>query len=226
MGDQIVDITAKLGEKRDGLGDAAGKTLVESASCSSDKNEKGHRRKSLLEMELDAERSAKRSRARAATSQEIELQVARCIYDNFRSWPAHMVDGTCYQGKTLRHRLFEDKQKAAEALGSVTFGSKYFSRLRAAYSGNRSCENLVVDRSQPVDGRLEKALLALRSAACNKSPLAEWLATSQSSNHREWVGLTKAFLDVKPDRSPATKNNLNVGGFPFSCYLLLEFAGQ
>lgn len=54
-----------------------------------------------------------------------------------------------------------------------------------------------------VSDRLLKALSALRSGACNKAPMHEWLRCCVKVSQKEVVGVFRAMLGIRADRSPA-----------------------
>ena len=93
-------------------------------------------------------------------------------------------------------------------------GACYYKGFRVLYvTVEDPSKQLVVKKSaQEVNEGLVKAMLASTASNPNRGPLVEWLNTTTSVNQKEYVGLLRLALDIRPSVSTS------------SCTLLVEFS--
>eukprot|EP00974_Lingulodinium_polyedra_P087166 8450871-Lingulodinium_polyedra.AAC.3 len=147
----------------------------------------------------DTSTPRKRRVLRKRSTEEI---VQKALLDNFKGWSHHDIDVHQVDGKSLRCRLADDKR--AQLSGApVVMGASYYKNLKELYSNAGSPEKRlqVKDNSLEVNPRLQKALVAYRSANSNKALLTEYLATAKGINQKELVGLFRCACALKPSVS-------------------------
>lgn len=152
--------------------------------------------------EVDKEAADKPRKARRPKRNDTEKQVDRCIQDNFRGWGQVEIDSTTAEGLTLRERLTRDKRRHRED-PSFAMGGPYYKQLRMIYcSSDDPMKRLIVsDPTQTVCPKLVKSSAAAKAQVANRGPLLEWCQTAPPCNQREYVGLLRAALELRPSIS-------------------------
>jgi hypothetical protein len=155
---------------------------------------------SLMDQEESKTASSSGSRQpRTLKRQSTDKVVDRAIHDNFRGWNQVDVDGTKVEGMTLREKMTSDR-RAQRDDPSMSTGGPYYKNLKNLYMSSQdpSKQLQVTDNNEEVDGKLVKALTAAKATNANRGPLVEWLQTSQACNQKEYVGLLRAALELRP----------------------------
>jgi len=131
--------------------------------------------------------------------QPVDLQVNRCLQDNFAGFSSLETDGFKINGRTLREKLSNDKLLARDnPQCGIKFGKKYFNDMRTQY-GQREHVNaglVVADESLPINHSLVEAITNARTAAPQK--MIEFCQTEPLGNQSEIAGLLRFGLELKP----------------------------
>jgi hypothetical protein len=153
-------------------------------------------------LEAAHKKAMKETKARPLKKRNTEEQVNRCLKDNFKDFSSQEIDPIEIDGLTLRQRLARDKRMARKS-PNMQMGSNYYKMLKDKYRSSDSVVKKleVLNHSELIDPGLRKALVALKSANCNKSPLLEFMSGVETMNQKEVIGLYRGTLDLKPNVS-------------------------
>ncbi len=117
----------------------------------------------------------------------------------------HQVDG-----KTILQQVCEDK-RAAKDNGSK-MGASYWAALREKYDVDSELVRAgltVRDKTQEVQAPLYKALDQATTSNCTKrsqNSLLTWFQTAESCNQKEFCGLARHLLTLKPASNVVSAN--------------------
>jgi hypothetical protein len=161
----------------------------------------------------EAEKSANTKAQRQSSSSRRRLQkrdtdeqVERSLKTHFAGWSTLEIDGHQVDGKTLRQQLADDRSAVRE--GKRRLGSSYWKEMQAKYGGpSRPSQTLQVHK--PDEHVAQQLIDALGSATHNnttlksRAPLAQFFASASSLNQKEYVGILRHMMEVRPAASVA-----------------------
>lgn len=181
------------------MGHVAGRATASTATSSPATNKTD---RSLMAMAHEQETPKAKRSCRAKT---IDDMVSKAIADNFKGWGQLNTDGRTVDGLTLRQRLVKDKEGAKHKSKSVTVGAHYYRALKEKYAPMDSPAQLlyVKNQSDDVSAVLQKAVTAYKRSNSSKSLLAEFMHTASTINQKEFVGLSRCILSLRPSASMA-----------------------
>lgn len=140
---------------------------------------------------------------RSSKSKTVDDMVSKVLADNFKGWGQLDTDGRTVDGLTLRQRLVLDKEQSKVKGKSIAFGAHYYRALKDKYAPSSSPSQLLyvkhtTDEVSPV---LTMAVAAYKRLNSAKSLLAEYMHTATSINQKEFVGLSRCILGLRPSAS-------------------------
>lgn len=116
------------------------------------------------------------------------------LRDNFKDGTEVQGDVTLRDGQTLREALTNDCHREKEG-EHIVRGKHYYQEFRQKYVGGPFSGVLkVLDYSESVGPRLEKAIAGALAHVRNFVPLTEWLETAGRPTQRNLVALSKAYI--------------------------------
>ena len=138
---------------------------------------------------------------------DTEDQVDRSLKTHFFGWTSLEVDGHQVDGHTLRQQLLADK-RAVKAGIMARLGSSYWKDMQAKFAGpDRPTKTLTIaNKNEMCDTALMFALeMATHNNTTMKSraPMIQYFASSDSVNQKEYVGILRHMLEVRPGTSTA-----------------------
>jgi hypothetical protein len=153
-------------------------------------------------IEAAHKKAMKETKARPLKKRNTEEQVNRCLKDNFKEFSSQEIDSIEIDGLTLRQRLARDKRLSRKN-PDMSMGSNYYRMLKDKYRSSDSVVKKleVTNQSDLISPELRTALVALKNANCNKSPLLEFMSGVESLNQKEVIGLYRGTQDLKPNIS-------------------------
>jgi hypothetical protein len=153
-------------------------------------------------LEAAHKKAMKETKARPLKKRNTEEQVNRCLKDNFKDFSSQEIDSIEIDGLTLRQRLARDKRESRKNK-EMHMGSNYYRMLKDKYRSSDSVVKKleVENQHELLSPELRTALVALKNANCNKSPLLEFMSRVETLNQREVIGLFRGTLDLKPNIS-------------------------
>ena len=133
--------------------------------------------------------------------QSIDVQVNRCLQDNFRGFSGCEVDGFKIEGRTLREQLAYGKTLARDnPQCGIKSGKQYFNDMRAKFGQREQVETglTIADDTLDINPALIEAITQARSAVPQREKMIEFCQTEPLGNQSEIVGLLRFGLDLKP----------------------------
>ena len=134
-------------------------------------------------------------------------QVDRSLKTHFFGWTSLEVDGHQVDGHTLRQQLLADK-RAVKAGIMARLGSSYWKDMQAKFAGpDRPTRALTI--ANPTEMCNTTLMFALEMATHNnttlksRAPMVQYFASSDSVNQKEYVGILRHMLEVRPNSSTA-----------------------
>lgn len=140
------------------------------------------------------------TRKRTLKARKTDDVVDKILSDNFKNWRSR-VDTVFKGGVNVRQVLQRDVRRRRQK--EVCMGKLYYANLKETFGDADSAISAVwaSDESEPVDGQLKLALLALKgSKSSNPQPLLNWLQQDGPKSERSVVAVMKAALDLQPRR--------------------------
>jgi hypothetical protein len=148
--------------------------------------------------------AAPKQNSKKARGWGVDDMVAKCLREHFKDWGPTLTDAMLHGGLTLRQRIRRDKQAYLDGDTSLTFGSSYWQTLTDMYTPGGHISQRLVPRDKdkdPIDARLERALLRYKQGSHDRSALEEWMATTDKVNNRCYCALLKTTSRLKPHGS-------------------------
>ena len=147
-----------------------------------------------LEVDADVEPRQKKSKTRS-----LDEAIAECLKGNLRNLGPTESDCAIIDRKTLRQTLTELKHKKEQG-EAVSWGKYLFNTLRDTYGSAMDVGQrlFVRDAGEAQDTKLAKALSPLLQHNRGTAPVLMWLRTADLCNHKNLVGLCRAFTRMTP----------------------------
>jgi hypothetical protein len=145
--------------------------------------------------------------SRHANRRSLDEATKRSILEHFPAMSElymtqHKVDGSTIEERVLAVRMEAKKSKGKK------LGSQFWADLRAQYhdAGTSTPDLKVKDANLEVSESLVKAITQARTANCTKrsqAALLSWLQTAESVNQKEFVGIARHAVTLKPNSNQA-----------------------
>ena len=157
--------------------------------------------------EQEVAKKSKNTGAPRLRKRDTEDQVDRSLKTHFFGWTSLEVDGHQVEGHTLRQQLLADR-RAVKAGTMARLGSTYWKDMQAKYAGpDRPTRTLTIaNKTEMCNTTL---MFALEMATHNnttlksRAPMIQYFASSDSVNQKEYVGILRHMLEVRPASSTA-----------------------
>lgn len=176
------------------------------------------KRKLLDDMPADVATSSATASAvsRHANRRSLDEATKRAIQEHFPSMSELYMTQHKVDGATIVDRVTAAKVQAKKTKGKL--GSAFWRDLRAQYhdAGTTTPDLKVKDINQEVSETLVKAITQARTANCTKrsqAALISWLQTAESVNQKEFVGIARHVLTLRPNSNqvePRAKTHTDV----------------
>lgn len=155
--------------------------------------------------EQGSARQAKQA-SRRVRRRDTEEQVERSLKTHFPGWTALEVDGHRVEGRTLRQQLTQDRKAVKN--GSMRLGSSYWKDMQAKFGGpSRPTRSLQVKNAADLVSPVLMDALAVathnNTTLKSRAPLSQYFASSDTVNQKEYVGILRHMLEIRPSTSTA-----------------------
>ena len=154
---------------------------------------------------LEASWQAKGSSARVnhvRGERDVQEAVRKALTKSCSWATAAEIDGTVYQGLTLRQRLYRDKWACLVEKKKVSFGKAYYLQLKEWYGAKTNVEEtLELEGDQVVNPDCFRALAQLLKHPPNRSVMDAFASTCQSLSKNDTIVMVRALLHLQPTAS-------------------------
>ena len=136
------------------------------------------------------------------TEKDIAEAVRKALSDACKWASPEEIDGSLYEGLTLRQRLEKDKRAAYEGDKGKVFGKTYYLQLRQWYGAKTTVQKeLKMSEDHKVNPALFKAVAQMLRQPPNRSYICAFASSCVSLQRNDVVAMSRALLELCPKAS-------------------------